>query len=99
MSFNIKGKDPISGTTIPAFSVVNVGAAPLVFIIERDKGQLTNLSNATPSQLQQAFSGTNCDASAFGLPAGAINIFLNEAISARKRGRGYRFPGSDYLYG
>ncbi|MGB8010976.1 MAG: hypothetical protein WCF68_05140 [Terriglobales bacterium] len=83
LAFNIKGKDPISNTTIPAFSVVEVGAAPLVFITERNVGQLTNLTNATPAQLQQAFSGANCDASAFGLPAGAINIFLNEAISGQ----------------
>jgi hypothetical protein len=83
LAFNIKGKDPISGTSIPAFTVVEVGAAPLVFITERNDGQLTNLTNATPTQLQQAFSGTNCDASAFGLPAGAINIFLNEGISGQ----------------
>lgn len=83
LAFNIKGKDPISGTTIPAYTVVEVGAAPLVFITERNEGQLTNLTNASPAQLQQAFSGTNCDASAFGLPAGAINIFLNEGISGQ----------------
>jgi len=83
LAFNISGVDPISGTKIPVFTVVNVGAAPLVFITERDKGQLTSLTNATPTQLQQAFSGNNCDASAFGLPAGAINIFLNEAISGQ----------------
>jgi hypothetical protein len=83
LAFNIKGKDPISGTTIPAFTVVEVGAAPLVFITERNEGQLTNLTNASPVQLQQVFSGTNCDASAFGLPAGAINIFLNEGISGQ----------------
>jgi hypothetical protein len=83
LAFNIKGKDPISNTTIPAYTVVEVGAAPLVFIAERDKGQLADLANATPAQLQQAFSGTNCDASAFDLPAGAINIFLNEGISGQ----------------
>jgi hypothetical protein len=81
LSFNIKGKDPISGTTIPAFSVVEVGAAPIVFITERDKGQLGSLTNASQAQLEQAFSGTNCDASAFGLPAGGIGIFLREPLS------------------
>ncbi len=83
LAFNISGKDPISGTTIPKYTVVNVGAAPLVFIIERNVGQLANLKNATPAQLQQVFSGTNCDASAFGLPAAGINIFENEAISGQ----------------
>jgi hypothetical protein len=83
LAFNIKGVDPISGTKIPSYTVVEVGAAPLVFIIERNEGQLTSLTNATPVQLQQVFSGTNCDASAFGLPSGAINIFLNEGISGQ----------------
>jgi len=81
LSFNISGKDPISGTTIPAFTVVEVGATPVVFITERDKGQLGNLTNASQGQLQEAFSGTKCDASAFGLPAGGIGIFLREPLS------------------
>ena len=81
LAFNITGKDPFSGTLIPAFTVTAVGVAPMVFVIERDKGQLTNLTNASEVQLQQVFSGTNCDASAFGLPAGGINIFLREPLS------------------
>jgi hypothetical protein len=81
LSFNIKGKDPISGTTIPGYTVVEVGATPIVFITERDKGQLANLTNASPQQLQQVFSGTNCDASAFGLAAGGIDVFLREPLS------------------
>jgi hypothetical protein len=78
LSFNISGTDPISGTKIPAFSVVNIGAAPLIFFTERNEGQLTDLTDATPVQLQEAFSGANCNASAFGLADGAINIFINE---------------------
>jgi hypothetical protein len=81
LAFNISGTDPISGTAVPVFSVVEVGASPIVFITERDKGQLGSLINASTQQLQQAFSGTNCDASAFGLAAGGINIFLREPLS------------------
>src|SRR5208337_3907021 len=81
VAFNISGKDPISGTSIPAFTVVEVGVEPIVFITERDKGQLANLTNASSQQLQQVFSGTNCDADAFALPSGAISIFLREPIS------------------
>jgi hypothetical protein len=81
LAFNITGKDPISGTTIPAYTVLDLGADALVFFFERDKGELTNLANVTPQQLQQAFSGTNCDASAFGLAAGNIGIFLREPLS------------------
>jgi hypothetical protein len=82
LAFNLTGKDPITNTSLPAaFTTTNVGAAPIVFVFERDKGQLTNLENASETQLQAAFSGANCDASAFGLPAGNINIFLREPLS------------------
>jgi hypothetical protein len=81
VSFNIKGTDPISGTKIPAFTVYEVGAAPIVFIDERNEGQLGGLINASTEQLQQAFSGANCDASAFGLAPGGISVFLREPLS------------------
>jgi hypothetical protein len=80
LAFNIAGSDPITGTAIPAFTVDEVGASPIVFIDER-AGALATLTNATDVQLQQAFSGTNCNASAFGLAAGGINIFLREPLS------------------
>lgn len=81
LAFNIAGKDPFTGTVIPTYTVINLGATPLIFITEHDKGQLTGLTNASELQLQQVFSGTNCDADAFGLPAGGISIFLREPIS------------------
>jgi hypothetical protein len=81
LAFNINGRDPFSGTAIPAYTVTALGAAPIVFITERSNGQLSNLTNASEAQLQQAFSGANCDAGAFGLPAGGINIFLREPVS------------------
>jgi len=81
LAFNITGKDPISGTTIPTHTVVELGADPIIAFFERDKGQLTNLQNVTTQQMQAAFSGANCDASAFGLPAGSIGIFLREPLS------------------
>lgn len=86
LSFNITGVDPITGTKIPTYTVVELGAQAIMFFFERDKGQLTNLKDVTPFQLQQAFSGTNCDASAFGLPAGGIGIFLREALSGTMTG-------------
>lgn len=80
LAFNITGSDPITGTTIPTNTVVEVGADALMFFFERTS-QLKNLQDVTPFQLQQAFSGTNCDASAFGLPAAKIGIFLREPLS------------------
>jgi hypothetical protein len=80
LAFNIAGSDPITGDAIPAFTVVEVGAEPIVFIDQRST-VLANLQNATDVQLQQVFSGKSCDASAFGLPAGGINAFLREPLS------------------
>jgi len=82
LAFNITGKDPFNGTTIPGYTVTAVGAAPIVFITERDKGQLTNVTNATEGQLQEVFSGKNCDASAFGSGfSGGFAINLREPLS------------------
>jgi hypothetical protein len=81
LAFNLTGKDPITNTTLAAaYTVTPVGAAPIVFITAKT-GALKNLRSATEQQLQQVFSGTNCDASAFGLPSGNINIFLREPLS------------------
>jgi hypothetical protein len=80
LAFNISGKDPFTNTTIPAPTTTSVGAAPIVFLTQRT-GALAGLTNATDSQLQAAFSGANCDASAFGLAAGAIQVYLREPLS------------------
>jgi hypothetical protein len=81
ISFNISGTDPITGNPIPAYSVLEVGAAPVVFV-RGNLNSLQGLTNATSQQLQQVFSGTNCNASAFGSAfSGGINIFLREPTS------------------
>jgi len=80
LAFNITGKDPITNTTVPAMTVTAVGAAPIVFITAKT-GVLKNLNSASEQELQQVFSGTNCNANAFGLPGGAINVFLREPLS------------------
>ncbi len=80
LSFNIAGVDPITSSAVPKFSVIEVGATPIVFVDARTNS-LLSLQNATDVQLQTAFSGKNCDASAFGLSAGGIGIFLREPLS------------------
>jgi hypothetical protein len=80
LAFNILGKDPISCTAIPTYTVKSVGADPVVFVFSRT-AELAGLSNASEQQLQQVFSGTNTDASAFGLTAGDINAYLREPLS------------------
>ena len=80
LAFNITGKDPFTGTAIPAPTTTSVGAAPIIFITQRT-GALASVTNATEAQLQAAFSGANCDASAFGAPASPIQVYLREPLS------------------
>jgi len=80
VAFNLSGKDPFTGTTIPSYTTVSVGAAPIIFITQRT-GALKTVTNATDSQLQAVFSGTNCDASAFSKPTSPIQVYLREPVS------------------
>ncbi len=80
-AFNISGKDPATNATVPAYTVYPIGAVPIVFIVNQHNHVLSGLNNATDRQLQTAFSGTNCNASAFGLSSGVINVFLREPLS------------------
>jgi len=81
LSLAISGKDPITGSTVAAYTVYAFGAAPIIFITNR-QNNLKNLVNVSDQQLQQVFSGTNCDGSAFGSAfAGPINIFERDPLS------------------
>jgi hypothetical protein len=80
LAFNINGRDPFTGTVVPAATTVPVGAAPIIFITQRT-GALKNLANATDSQLQAVFDGSNCNASAFGSAAAPIQVYLREPLS------------------
>ena len=80
LSFNITGNDPITGTAIPAHTVVRVGATPIVFVDERAT-QLKGATNATDVQLQKVFSGADCNGSEIGGHGGAIEVFLREPLS------------------
>jgi hypothetical protein len=57
-----------------------VGAAPIVFITQRT-GALATVTNATDAELQQVFSGTNCNASEFGAASSNIQVYLREPLS------------------
>jgi hypothetical protein len=80
LDFNISGTDPFSGRAVPVPTTISVGAAPIIFVTERDH-ELAAVSNATDAQLQDVFSGNNCDASALGGPAGTIEAYLREPLS------------------
>jgi hypothetical protein len=81
LAFNISGKDPFTRTSLPAgIQSVSVGAAPIVFVAERDH-ELAGVKDASDDQLQTLFSGANCDASVLGFSAAGINIYLREPLS------------------
>jgi hypothetical protein len=86
LAFNISGHDPFTNTAIPAFDVINFGAAPIVFLFSRSSTINTGLkgaADATDAQLQAIFSGTNCDANVLAGTKGPapINAFLREPLS------------------
>lgn len=83
VAWNISGTDPYSGTSIPPFSTVNIGAEPLVFIgAINHGGSLTTVDDVTDSGVQAVFSGTTCNATALGASSGdPLTVYLREALS------------------
>jgi hypothetical protein len=83
LAFNITGKDPFSNTAVPTYIATPVGAAPIVFVTARAQAiGLATVTNATEAQLQEVFSGSNCDATALGVSGGTgLNIMLREPLS------------------
>ena len=81
LAWSLTGKDPFTGSTVPKYTTYSVGIAPVAFIFERSGGQLAGLTNVTDSQLQTAFSGASCDASALGLNPAGIAVYLREPLS------------------
>jgi len=97
LAFNISGTDPFTGAAVPAPTTVSVGASPIVFITNR-QGALKTVKNASDSALHSVFSGTNCNANAFGVGAGIIQAFLREPLSGTMNTTEYtvfRYPNVD----
>ena len=80
LAFNLSGKDPFTGTAIPAATTTSVGASPVIFITSRT-GALANVTNITDSQAHTLFSGANCDASVLGAAGSPIQVYLREPLS------------------
>jgi hypothetical protein len=80
LSWALSGKDPFTGTPVVLATTVEVGATPVTFIISRS-GALASVTNVTDEEVQSAFSGANCNASAFGAPGGEISVYLREPVS------------------
>jgi hypothetical protein len=80
LAFALSGKDPFTGTAIPVATTVELGAAPVIFITQR-LNALSTVTNATDAELQQVFSGANCNANAFGAPSANIAAYIREPLS------------------
>ncbi len=79
------GKDPFTGTAVPAFVTIPVGAAPIVFIANSTNASglgASSVKNLTDAQALKLFSGAECDASVLGGSASvAVDPFLRESLS------------------
>lgn len=80
IAFNISGRDPFSGRAVLPATSVSVGAAPVIFVVERSH-ELATATGATDAGLQNIFSGADCDAAELGAPAGTIDAYLREPLS------------------
>lgn len=80
LAFAISGKDPWSGTAIPASTTVAVGATPVIPIVSRT-GALAGATNATDAELQQLFSGADCNGNVVGGAGGPVAVYLREPLS------------------
>jgi len=90
VAFNIAGSDPITGSAIPAFSTVDLGGVPVIFIIDHeDPAGLLNVSNVTIDQLQKVFSGASCIGTDLGGGANPINVFQREPLSGTMQAAEY----------
>jgi len=82
--FNIYGTDPVTGNSIPPFTVYEVGASPITIIDNRTdtSGLGSGVSDVTQAQLQTLLSGTTCNMSVFaGSASVAVNPVLREPLS------------------
>ena len=65
VAFALKGKDPISGNKVGKWKAIQVGAEPIIFIINRTNpngfGQAGHFTNATHQALLNVFDGDHCN--------------------------------------
>jgi len=87
LAFNISGHDPFTNNTISPGTILNVGAAPIVFVFSRSttvNAGLNGATDITDAAAQTVFSGANCDAHVIdpSIASGtAINVYLREPLS------------------
>jgi ABC-type phosphate transport system substrate-binding protein len=84
VAFNLSGRDPFTGNTIPASTTVPIGAAPIMVIINRQDASGLGASgvfkNISLANLQKIYTGAECDTNAFaaaGAPPNKAIVVLN----------------------
>jgi len=87
--FNITGKDPITGLTVSTSTTIPVGAAPVIFLVNRTAGGVlagTQPSNLNTFSAQLLYSGRVCQASTIdvitnGAADGPVHVVKREPLS------------------
>ncbi len=82
VNFNIKGKDPFTSQPIKAYTTVDVGASPIVYLVNRtDANGLGYGGAGTPvitnlelPNLQELYNGNQCDTNAFGASGPPVDV-------------------------
>ena len=89
VAFNLTGKDPFTGLTVPATTTIPLGAAPIVFIFNRTAGGVlagTQPTNINTFSAQRLWAGSNCAASGIdvitnGAADGPVHVIKREPLS------------------
>lgn len=87
INFNLSGTDPFTGQGIPTYTTIPVGAAPIVFIINRTNasglGAPGVYKDLELTGAQDLFNGTQCDSKSIN-PGGSnvpVTVTLREPLS------------------
>jgi hypothetical protein len=85
VDFNIFGSDPITGSPIPAHTVLPIGISPMILLVNRTNpaglGQVALFSDATfQATVQLLFTGTDCSGTAWGPFDAAHNFAVNPIL-------------------
>ncbi len=88
VSFALSGADPCSGTAVPSFTTIPVGAAPIVFLANKSDASglgssaVKSITTTGSNDAYELFSGTSCNASLLGGSSSvAVNPILREPLS------------------
>jgi len=73
VNFNIRGTDPITGETVKPYTTVDVGASPIVFLVNRTNPNglgyggvgTPAITNITVPMAQTLWSGADCETNVF----------------------------------